>query len=206
MQTLCSGLAEQRRAADITAVHVPAGSPRRAEAETFIGSIFARRYDARVASFAPNLLLLEQSQRILAAAGWRGAAAGPLYLERYLDASVEACLARLAGHPVVRARVVEVGNLAADTPGGGARMIRTLAEHLDRFGYEWVVFTATRELIGIFGKLGLPPLAVAPADPARLGDEARAWGRYYETRPIVVAGRIRFALERAGVARADSHA
>ena len=71
-----------------------------------------------------------------------------------------------------------------------------LAEHLHHRGYEWVVFTATRELIGIFARLGLPLPVVAPADPARLGDGASAWGSYYDTGPIVVAGRIRLAVER----------
>ena len=60
-----------------------------------------------------------------------------------------------------------------------------------------MVFTATRELISIFNRLGLPLLALAPADPARLGEAASTWGRYYDTQPVVVAGRIRMALERS---------
>ena len=171
-------------------------SPRRDAAEHFIRSVFSRHYAAQVRSFAPDLMLLEQADRITAAAGWRGAAQGPLFLETYLDAPVEAHIARLAASPVARERIAEVGNLAAITPGGGARMILTLAEHLDRLGYEWVVFTATQELIGIFAKLGLPPLALGVADPARLGESASDWGRYYDSQPVVVAGRIRLALER----------
>jgi hypothetical protein len=171
-------------------------SPRRDAAEHFIRSVFSHHYAAQVRSFAPDLMLLEQADRITAAAGWRGAAQGPLFLETYLDAPVEAHIARLAASPVARERIAEVGNLAAITPGGGARMILTLAEHLDRLGYEWVVFTATQELIGIFAKLGLPPLALGVADPARLGESASDWGRYYDSQPLVVAGRIRLALER----------
>jgi len=75
-------------------------------------------------------------------------------------------------------------------------VILNLARHLDRLGFEWVVFTATRELIGIFTRLGLPLLAIAPADPARLGKDAKDWGSYYDAEPIVVAGRIRFGIER----------
>lgn len=171
-------------------------SPRRSEAETFIRIVFMRHYDASVSCFAPDLMLLEQAGRIAAAAGWRSAASGPLFLETYLDDPVQARIARLAGHPVERQHIAEVGNLASVTPGGGARMILTLAEHLDRIGFEWVVFTATRELIGIFAKLGLPPLALGMADPGRLGDSACDWGRYYDSRPVVVAGRIRLAFER----------
>jgi hypothetical protein len=83
-------------------------------------------------------------------------------------------------------------NLAAP-----CRWCLALAAQLDRLGYEWVVFTATRELISIFNRLGLPLLALAPADPARLGEAAGSWGRYYDTQPVVVAGRIRMALERS---------
>jgi hypothetical protein len=182
---------------------VPSDSPRRAAAEAFIRDVFALRYDAHVPSFTPHLMLLEQDARPVAAAGWRGAAGSSLYLERYLDEPVEAHIARLAGHPVSRNEVVEVGHLAALKSGAGARMILTLAAHLDRLGFRWVVFTATQELIGIFNKLALPPLALAVADPARLGGEALNWGHYYDTHPVIVAGRIRLALERG--ARERSH-
>lgn len=184
--------------ASVTTTPVPPGSPRRPEAEAFIRAVFARHYGAEVSSFAPDLMLLEQGGRTLAATGWRAAGAGPLFLERYLDQPIEAALARLAGQAVRRERIVEVGNLAAIRPGSSLHVILELGAYLDRQGYEWVVFTATRELIGIFTRLGLPPLALAPAEPARLGAEAAAWGRYYDTAPIVVAGRIRLGLERSG--------
>lgn len=176
---------------------ISVASPRRAEAEGFIQDVFAAHYGARVASFAPDVMLLEQNGRPFAAAGWRGASSGRLFLESYLEQPAEVLISRLAGHPVSREKVVEVGHLAARQAGGGVRMILTLAAHLDAQGYEWVMFTATRELVGIFAKMGLPPLALAVADPACLGESARDWGSYYDTRPIVVAGRIRLALERA---------
>ena len=135
---------------------------------------------------------------MIAAAGWRGGNQKPLFLERYLDEPVEQLLERLSGQRLVRERLVEVGHLASEKPGGSLHVILALAQHLARSGYEWVVFTATSELVRIFTRLGLPLLALAAADPARLGDEARDWGRYYDTQPVVVAGRIRLALERAG--------
>lgn len=186
------------RSAQAVLTNTVADSARRREAEAFVHDVFARRYGADVAAFAPNLVLLEQQGRVVAAAGWRSADSGPLFLERYLDVPIEDGLARLAGQPVQRSRVVEVGNLAADKSGASVQVILLMAEHLDQLGYEWVVFTATRELLGIFSRLGLPLLALAPADPVRLGSEATAWGRYYDTLPIVVAGRIRMGLERAG--------
>lgn len=119
-----------------------------------------------------------------------------LFLERYLDMPIETAMAQLAGQPVKRERIVEVGHLASEKHGSSIQVILALAEHLARQGHEWVVFTATRELLGIFSRLGLPLLALAPADAARLGQAAASWGRYYETRPVVVAGKIRMGLER----------
>ena len=135
-----------------------------------------------------------------ARAGWRGADAKPLFLENYLDAPIETILRTQTGQDLARERIVEVGNLASEKPGGSLQVILNLARHLDESGYEWVVFTATQELIGIFTKLGLPLLALAKADPARLGSAADDWGSYYDATPVVVAGRIRIALERFGSA------
>lgn len=177
--------------------HAIAGSPRRDAGEAFIAEIFRRRHGADLRRFAPNLVLLERDGRIAAAAGWRSAEDERLFLESYLDQPVEAAVSRVAGHPVSRARIVEVGHLASDAPGGTVGVILALAKHLDRLGFEWVVFTATGELISIFRRLDLPPLAIAAADQRRLGDQADNWGRYYDGEPVVVAGRIRLALERA---------
>lgn len=197
MQTALKRL-HKPAANSVVASHIDVASSRRGEVEAFIGNVFARHYGARVSSFAPNLMLLEQQGRLVAATGWRSASSEALFLERYLDSPIELAMAQLADQSVERERIVEVGNLAAEKSGGSLHVILALASHLDRLGYEWVVFTATRELVGIFSRLGLPLLALAKADPARLGDEAMAWGSYYATEPIIVAGRIRLALERLG--------
>lgn len=189
--------ARRRRPDTVSARHTVPGAPRHAEVQAFIAATFQRHYRAELAEFAPNLVALERDRQIVAAAGWRCAAAERLFLEGYLDAPVEAAVTRLAGHAVARERIVEVGHLASAQPGGSVEVIAVLAPLLERLGFEWVVFTATRELVGMFNRLGLPPLALAPADPARLGPAAQRWGRYYETEPVVVAGRIRMALDRA---------
>jgi len=182
----------------LSAVHLDADSARRGEAEQFIRTIFEQRYGARVSVFAPRLLMLEQAGRTVAVAGWRGADAEPLFLESYLDTPIETALHTLTGQTLHREQIVEVGNLASEKAGGSLQVILHLARQFVEAGYEWVVFTATRELVGIFAKLGLPLLALAKADPARLGSAAADWGSYYESSPVVVAGRIRLALERFG--------
>jgi len=180
-----------------TVHHAVAGTPRHAAAETFVSNVFREHYQAAPQNFTPNFIMLERNEELLAAAGWRCAADDRLFLESYLDRPVETLVSGLAGRPVSRERIVEVGHLAVTRRGGSVDVILTLAAHLDRLGYEWVVFTATQELIGIFRRLQLPPLALATADPDRLGPQADDWGSYYASRPVVVAGRIRLALDKA---------
>lgn len=182
----------------VTVTHADPASPRRAEAESFIRQVFARHHAADVTSFAPNLVLFERRQQIVAACGWRPAASEKLFLECYLEQPIEHAMTGLAQQPVRRDEIVEVGNLAADKPGGTIQVVLALTAHLDRLGYKWLTFTATRELIAILNRLGLPALALAPADPQRLGEAAAAWGSYYSQQPVVVAGRIRTALARVG--------
>src|SRR5690606_10001656 len=110
--------------------HVVAGHPRRHAAEAFIRATFRQAYAADVPAFAPNLMLLDQDARPLAALGWRSAAEEGLFLERYLDAPIEREIGRLAGQAVPRNRIVEVGNLAAERPGSSVDLILLLAAHL----------------------------------------------------------------------------
>jgi hypothetical protein len=172
----------------LTIRHTVAGSRRRDEVEEFIRATFKSRFGAEVTSFAPNLMALELDDRVVAAAGWRCAADEPLFLETYLDVPVEAALAKLAGHPVERARIVEVGNLAAARAGGSIDVILALSRHLDRLGYEWVAFTATRELIGIFRKLGSGRRWRWPPPTPSAWASRPALGHYYDSALVVVAG------------------
>jgi hypothetical protein len=176
--------------------HTVPGSAYRAEAEAFVRQVFAQHYQADVRSFAPNLTLLESAGKIIASAGWRGADNTALFLEQYLDGPIEQAISHLAGEPIARQQIVEVGNLAASKAGGSLQVILALAPHLAAQGYEWVTFTATNQLIGIFRKIGLPLLALAPARAECLGSAAADWGSYYDSQPIVVAGRIQWAFER----------
>lgn len=179
-------------------VHINAASPRRQEAETFIKCIFADRYNAQITSFTPNLVVLEQRGCIVAAAGWRSAQETPLFLEHYLDRPIEQAMAHLAPTPIGRQHIVEVGHLAAQRPGSSIYLFRALASYLHAEGFEWVASTATQELLGLFSKMGFPPLALAAANPERLNGQAHNWGSYYDTQPIVAVGKIKTAQRRMG--------
>jgi hypothetical protein len=171
--------------------------PQRASFEQFIAARFDRAYGARVTHFLPHLLGVRDGlARWQAASGYTPAAGERLFLEQYLDRAVEDALGGL-GRPAAREQIVEVGNLAAVSAGMARVLIPLLARHLHRLGYEWVVFTATRELRNSFRRLGLHPLRLARADPARLPDRGASWGTYYRHDPVVMAGRTVRALHLA---------
>lgn len=175
-------------------VHPP-DDPLRAEVEAFIAGVYRERYNARLTQFAPVLVSLRDADgRIVAAAGYRGAAAGPLFLERYLAAPVQNLLATLAADAPGREHIVEVGHLAAIRAGEGRRLIFLLGPHLAAENFRWVVGTLTSELRHLFIRIGVAPTALGTADPAVLGREAVHWGSYYDHRPLVLAGQLDEAL------------
>lgn len=160
----------------------------RAEVEAFVQSVYADRYGATISEFAPVLLALRDSQGVLVAAvGYRCAALGPLFLERYLDASVEQLLLGPQTSVDARGGMVEVAHLAALRPGEGRRMMAELGRHLAQQGTQWVISTVTRELRHLFLRMGIAPLALGVADPERLGERALEWGTYYTHEPVVLA-------------------
>jgi hypothetical protein len=170
--------------------------PQRSEVEDFIHGVFASRYGADVQHFAPHLVSLQVSGEIVAAAGYRSAADGPLFLERYLSYPVETLLASQAQVRPLRRSVVEVGHLAASRPGEGRRLIGLIGPYLSAQEFVWVVGTITCELRQLFIRIGVTPLALGTADPAALGSEASHWGSYYDHHPVVLAGNLGQALRR----------
>lgn len=163
-------------------------SPGRQDAERFIAERFQRDYGASLTHFLPVLVTLPSGSGTFdAAAGIAPARDGTLFLERYLDAPVEHAIGRRLGRAVERAAVLEVGNLAAGSAGGGRKMILTLARLLEGHGLEWIAFTATRTLRNSLARLGITAHELAIAERSVLGAEAAAWGRYYDHDPRVVA-------------------
>lgn len=183
-------------------LHLPE-DPARAEVEALIRRIYRERYQARVRQFTPALVSLREGEgatgRIVAAAGYRFATQ-PLFLERYLDRPVDQLIGTDAVAPD-RARIVEVGHLAAAEAGQGRRLILRLAQHLAALQVEWVVSTLTEELRQLFNRMGVTPLALGAADPQRLGADATDWGSYYDHRPVVLAGSLPLAMRRLALGR-----
>jgi hypothetical protein len=167
---------------------IAADHPERQALEQMITATYAEKHGARVASFMPTLLALRSaSGSVRAVAGLRAATAGELFLEQYLDLPAEDALGAAIGQPVARARIAEIGNLAARECRSACRLALLLPAWLGQRGHDWVVFTATNTVRGILQGLGTPVVELAPAAPERLRQRQDDWGRYYANDPRVMA-------------------
>ncbi|MFC5527081.1 thermostable hemolysin [Rhodanobacter ginsengisoli] len=166
------------------------GHPERAVVQAFIHRVFALRFRADVQSFYPTLLSFRDAQRQRAAVGMRDGQGGRLFAEQYLGAAAEQLIGERLGRTIARENLVEVGNLALESPGDTRWAIAASTLFLHALGYRWVLFTATRTLINAFQRLGLQPLPLAAARPLLLDDRGEHWGDYYQAGPVVCAGDI----------------
>ncbi len=169
---------------------------KRTEVEQFIHNCFSHAYGANVRHFMPTLMSLrDDAGTLLGALGLRAAKDDRLFLEQYLDRPVEQVLARKLHRPVDRDGIVEVGNLAVSTSGGGRWLITALTAYLQASQGKWVVFTAGPVLCNAFRRMGMNPIELGVADPARLdANELATWGSYYQQEPRVMAGRVEYGF------------
>lgn len=176
------------------------GHPLREEAERLVERVYAQRFEAHLFAHFPLLLsLLDGDGSIVAVAGVRFAARGPLFLEHYLEAPVETVVSGVFNAAVSRDAIAEIGSLAADSPCRIAVMFRALAAHLDASGVTIAAATATRKLRRVFATMNFEAQEIAPATIEHLPQSARAWGSYYAHDPVVVAGRVAAGMARRPV-------
>lgn len=166
--------------------------PQREAFEAFVAGRFAQAYGARIAATYPLIAgLLAPDGEVLAAAGVRFAEHGPLFLEAYLDAPIEADVSRVLGCPASREAIVEIGAFASTHPAWSMQLFQALPPWLAAAaGRRFAVATLRPELARMLSRAGFGLRPIADADPARLGDDAAAWGSYYAGAPKVYAGRV----------------
>lgn len=176
------------------AAHTP-GSSRRANVEQYVASQFQAVHGATIHEFMPVLLTMSCHGNISAATGIRAATKRPLFLEQYLTRPIESAIGGAAGTTVRRDRIAEIGNLVATRGGASYLLFMVLTNMLEAAGFDWVVFTATPQVQKAIAHLGLETRVLGPADPSRLTrSSAEEWGRYYASRPMVVAGQVTDAM------------
>lgn len=167
-------------------------SPWRAQIEALIEREYRRIFGADVREFMPAFVALHDSNdEVIAAVGCRSAASEPLFLENYTDKPVEAMIAERADIEISRDAIVEIGSLVCRDARAAMVMIRALIPFLIEAGFEWVAFTGSAKVVRILRALNLLPLALCAAERSKLGVAGLAWGRYYDSHPVVMAGRLR---------------
>jgi len=182
----------QAEAAPMQLARALPGDPHRKAFETFIQQRFHKAHGADIRHFMPELFgMSDACGGLCAVAGMRLASGGRLFLENYLEEAIEVQISACTNNPVGRSSVVEVGNLAACDSGSARTSIIAMTYLLAVGGLEWVAFTGSVGLVNSFHRLGLNPVTLCAADPARLGEERHVWGSYYESRPWVHFGNIR---------------
>ena len=163
----------------------------RAPVEALIESLYASSYQAVIPTHYPNLIAVHAGDgRVIAAAGFRLASAGPLFLESYLAAPVERLIGAHTRTVVVRPEVVEIGNLVSANRGGSIFLFVTLAAFLQRNRFTYAVATATAGLTRLFETFGINSIELGRARPEALPDGGVSWGTYYRSNPRVLAGAL----------------
>ncbi len=163
----------------------------RADLEDYIHRVFAHGYGADIKIFLPQFLSLKASDgELMATLGMRSGGKEKLFLETYLDDPVEQRLSAVTGLNTQRNQIVEIGNLASTRPGAARWIFLALAAYLHGRGTEWAIYTVAPFLKNTFLKLGFRLHILAKADKARLGDDAKDWGSYYDASPEVMAVRV----------------
>lgn len=171
--------------------HYQVGDTGRGQVKQMIHQLFAAAYEADLTYYCDDLISLETGAELLGAAGLRpGNDSSLLFSEQYLDVPVDQLISSHTGQTVDRSRIIEIGNLAVNGTGQTRWLFAVLNAFLHAAGYSWVVCTAISPLINIFKRVGLNPVVLGDADPARLSGEAESWGRYYDLKPKVCFGSI----------------
>ncbi|MCP4980912.1 MAG: thermostable hemolysin [Gammaproteobacteria bacterium] len=168
--------------------------PRRRQVEQFIAKRYFEVHAARISAFMPVLIaLFDEDGEVLAAVGIRNAATGALFLEHYLDESIEQAITSNAGPALTflsRDGIVEIGNLASIDRLASRELFKVLSGLLHAENFEWAVFTGCSSLHRMFTTLGIETICLGRALQSRLPVDQQTWGGYYEDNPRVVAGKV----------------
>jgi len=163
----------------------------RESAEAFVQDRYRAQHGAAVTHFLPWLFTMQCLGSPSGVAGLQPAGPAPLFLEQYLDGSVEEVLAAKGACAVERRAIVEVGNLVAARRGASHLLFLLFTATLATAGYRWIVFTATQALRNNLENLGLPLMELQRVTASTLPPEIQAvWGSYYATDPRVMAASL----------------
>ncbi len=78
---------------------------------------------------------------------------GKLFVEQYLPRPVEEVISEKLGIAVARDQILEIGNLVSTWKGSSLLLFIVIGEVMERLGYRYVIFTGTREVKALLGRL-----------------------------------------------------
>ncbi len=167
--------------------------PERKKVEEFLEANYLRAFGGKLHSHYPILMSVRNKEgEILAASGFRYADGERLFLENYLDSSVEDELQKRFGK-ITRNDVVEIGNLVSSdndkARGVAFFLFRAMATYLKSQNKKIACATATLPLRRIFRLVNFKTETLAKAS-IEMVDNPKDWGSYYENDPQVIAGLI----------------
>ncbi len=166
-------------------------SPHRKFVEQYIAKHFYKSHKADVDTFLPYVLCSSTKKNITSTVGFRLASdSEPLFLEQYLEGSVETTLAELLGESVKRTNIAEIGNLTSSYPGASQMLFVLVVATLYQLGVGWALFTVTPQVQKMVDDLGIESVEICDANPACLNDNGESWGGYYKNKPKVIAGNL----------------
>lgn len=161
--------------------------------QAFISDRFYAAFGAKIHSFLPYFLASNTEGYVDSAIGFQPALGQQLFLEQYLQQPIEQSLQTIT-NGVRRSDIVEIGNLAASLQTGSPLLFILLTAILHQANYQWVVFTATRQVRHLLNKLQLTSYSLGDADPNFLHDKQQQWGSYYQHQPMVLTGHLPTAV------------
>lgn len=161
-----------------------------AAAQSRIRSGFGTHFDACVCGFLPHIAEYEHSSGSSGIIGFRRATDEKLYLENYLPNPIDIEILAASGRTAPRERIVEVGQFIVDDRNIVSYFFRDLVPFLAAREFEWICFTATRQIRSILDRVGFRGLPIRGADQEFVCDTGDSWGSYFENDPVVIVGRL----------------
>lgn len=173
------------------------GDEKRPQVEAFIKDVFKKHHGAKLEHFAPSLLAtFNQQKEVDAALGYRLAHEGPLFLETYLDQSIESLVSQYLGEKVERHSIGETGNLASANAASCKELFSYTADYLNQQGIEWFVSTGTAVMRVVYRRLGIKAHIIHDVEKSRLGKGQDDWGSFYEDKPKIILINVAQAKQR----------
>ena len=183
---------EKRRSNKVTFnLHLPF-KPSRNEVEKFVWEGFKKHYQAQIQHYLPNLISVSEKRKIAAVLGFRSARIQPLFVEQYLDKSIEN---KFSGELIERCEIGEIGNLYGINNLLTRQLLVITIMAMSNAGIKKLVFSATPQVKAMINRLSVKTTYIGNAAAEKIGSQIESWGDYYFTAPEVLAISTQSAIE-----------